>query len=148
MNALRELLHKLTDGAPLSGDDIIALALLLTMVASLAHLLTMLVTRWGDQNIALKSLLASILIHGVCILGLEVFEPLALRKATANELPLEPPEVLTEVLVESDQNVKLPESGNIPIADRPKSSCNVLQTPLRRLLNPNFPIARPTNWNH
>ena len=119
MNALRELLHKLTDGAPLSGDDIIALALLLTMVASLAHLLTMLVTRWGDQNIALKSLLASILIHGVCILGLEVFEPLALRKATANELPLEPPEVLTEVLVESDQNVKLPESGNIPIADRP-----------------------------
>ena len=112
MNALRELLHKLTDGAPLSGDDIIALALLLTMVASLAHLLTMLVTRWGDQNIALKSLLASILIHGVCILGLEVFEPLALRKATANELPLEPPEVLTEVLVESDQNVKLPESGN------------------------------------
>lgn len=119
MNALRQLLHKLSDGAPLSGDDVIALALLLTMIASLAHLLTMLATRWGDRNIAFKSLLASILIHGVCFLGLEVFEPLALRKATAHELPPEPPEVLTEVLVESDQDVKLPESGNIPIADRP-----------------------------
>ena len=119
MNALRQLLHKLADGAPLSGDDVIALALLLTMTASLAHLLTMLATRWGDRNIAFKSLLASILIHGVCFLGLEVFEPLALRKAAANELPPEPPEVITEVLVESDQDVKLPESGNIPIADRP-----------------------------
>jgi len=119
MNALRQLLHKLADGAPLSGDDIIALALLLTMIASLAHLLTMLATRWGDRNIAFKSLLASILIHGVCFLGLEVFEPLASRKAAANELPPEPPEVLTEVLVESNQDVKLPESGNTPIADRP-----------------------------
>ena len=44
MNALRQLLNKLTEGAPLSGDDLIALALLLTMVASLAHLLTMLAT--------------------------------------------------------------------------------------------------------
>ena len=81
MNALRQLLHKLSDGAPLSGDDVIALALLLTMIASLSHLLTMLATRWGDRNIAVKSLLASILIHGVCFLGLEVFEPLSLRKA-------------------------------------------------------------------
>ncbi len=119
MNALRQLLQKLTDGAPLSGDDFIALALLVTMIASLAHLLTMLATRWGDRNIAFKSLLASILIHGVCFLGLEVFEPLALRKATAHELTPVPPDVLTEVLVESDHDVKLPESGNIPIADRP-----------------------------
>ena len=119
MSALRQLLNRLTDGAPLSGDDIIALALLLTMSASLAHLMTMLVTRWGDRNIALKSLLASLLIHGVCFLGLEVFEPLALRKADATQQSPTPPETVTEVLVESDQDVKLPESGNIPIADRP-----------------------------
>ena len=70
MNALRQLFQRFTDGAPLSGDDVIALALLLTMVASLAHLLTMLATRWGDRSIAFKSLLASILIHGGCFLGL------------------------------------------------------------------------------
>lgn len=119
MNALRQLLQRLSDGAPLSGDDIIALALLVTMAASLTHLLTMLVTRWGDRNIAFKSLLASILIHGVCFLGLEVFEPLSTRNVVAAELPPEAPEVITEVLIESDRDVKLPESGNIPIADRP-----------------------------
>lgn len=119
MNTLRQLLDKISQGAPLSGDDFIAMALLLTMVASLAHLLTMLATRWGDRNIAFKSLLASLLIHGVCFLGLEVFEPLSLRKAAANELPPEPPEVITQVVVESDRDVKLPESGNVPLADRP-----------------------------
>jgi len=119
MNALRQLLHKLLEGSPLNGDDVIAFALLLTMAASLSHLLTMLATRWGDRNIAFKSLLASILIHGVCFLGLEVFEPLSLKKTTANELPPAAPEVITEVLVLSDQDVKLPESGNTPIFDRP-----------------------------
>ncbi|HQZ67739.1 MAG TPA: hypothetical protein PLY87_21765 [Planctomycetaceae bacterium] len=118
MNALRQLFNRLSDGTQLAGDDIIALALLLTMAASLAHLLTMLVTRWGDRNIALKSLLASLLIHGVCFLGLEVFEPLGSRKAAANELVVPTPEKLTEILVESDQDVNLPESGNTPIADR------------------------------
>ena len=118
MNALRQLLNRLSDGTPLSGDDVIALALLLTMTASLAHLLTMLVTRWGDRNIALKSLMASLLIHGVCFLGLEVFEPLGTRKTVANEILESVPERLTEILVESDQSVKLPESGNTPLADR------------------------------
>ena len=139
MNALRQLLHKLTDGAPLSGDDVIALALLLTMTASLAHLLTMLATRWGDRNIAVKSLFASILIHGVCFLGLEVFEPLSLRKAAANELPPEPPEVITEVLVESNQNVQLPESGNVPLADRPIQP----EIELRRFEDIGPEISRP-----
>lgn len=118
MNALRQLFTRLADGAPLSGDDLIALALLLTMAASLAHLLTMLVTRWGDRNIAVKSLLASVLIHGVCFLGLEVFEPMGTRKAAAKEVVEPLPERVTEILVESDQNVALQESGNTPLADR------------------------------
>ncbi len=57
---------KLSQEQPLNGDDLVALILVITMVTSLAHLLTMLVTRWGDRHIALKSLAASILIHGVC----------------------------------------------------------------------------------
>jgi hypothetical protein len=119
MNALRQLIQKLSHGAALSGDDIIALLLVVTMLASLAHLLTMLATRWGDRHTAFKSLLASILVHGVCFLGLEVFEPMAAQRVRASVLPPTPPETVTEVLVESDQNVRLPESGNIPLADRP-----------------------------
>ena len=121
MNAISQLISKLFRGSSLSGDDMIALLLILTMLASLTHLITMLVTRWGDRNTATKSLMASILVHGVCLLGLEVFEPGTIRRARVQvELP-KPLETVTEVLVESDVNVTLPESGNVPIADRPTS---------------------------
>ena len=119
MNALSQLISKIARNAPLSGDDVVALLLVVTMIASLAHLLTMLATRWGDRNTAFKSLLASILVHGVCLLGLEVFEPGNARRERAEVIPPKPPETVTEVLVESDLAIKLPESGNVPIYDRP-----------------------------
>lgn len=119
MQALRQLIQKLTSGSSLTGDDIIALLLVLTMIASLAHLMTMLATRWGDRNTAFKSLLASILIHGVCFLGLEVFEPMKARTAWSEPLELPQPEIVTEVLSESDQQIPLPRSGNVALADLP-----------------------------
>lgn len=121
MNALRQLIEKLNRGETLAGDDIIALMLVVTMLLSLVHLMTMLVTRWGDRNTAMKSLMASILIHGVCILGLEVFDPFPRLPAEQVKPVLPEPEVTTEVLVESDMDIPLPESGNVPIADRPNA---------------------------
>ena len=121
MNALQQLISKLSRGSSLSGDDLFALLLVVTMVASLSHLLTMLATRWGDRNIAVKSLLASILIHSVCFLGLEVFEPTSARRAKA-DVPRPPlPVAVTDVLVEGQDDVPLAESGNTPYAkaDRP-----------------------------
>ena len=107
MNALQQLISKLSRGSSLSGDDLFALLLVVTMVASLSHLLTMLATRWGDRNIAFKSLLASILIHSVCFLGLEVFEPTSSRRAKA-DVPRPPlPVAVTDVLVEGQDNVPL-----------------------------------------
>lgn len=122
MNALKKLLLKLSSGAGLDGDDIIALLLVLTMIASLAHLLTMLATRWGDRNTAFKSLLASVLIHGVCFLGLEVFEPMKARSARSEPIELPQPEIVTEVLPESDQQIPLSGAGNIAIADLPSKT--------------------------
>ena len=119
MNALNQLLKRVSSGVPLTGDDVIALMLVVTMVTSLSHLMTMLVTRWGDRNVAIKSLMASVLIHCVCFLGLEVFDPGLARAAALDAPPPPRPETTTEVLVESDRTVVLPESGNIPLADRP-----------------------------
>ncbi|MCA9059865.1 MAG: hypothetical protein KDA85_15265 [Planctomycetaceae bacterium] len=119
MNALRQLAEKLIHGMPLSGDDVIALLLCLAMVASTSHLITMLVTRWGDRNIALKSLLGSMLIHSVCFLSLEVFDPQLVRQAdNLQERPPEP-EYDVQVLVESDQTLLLSQSGNTAMVDRP-----------------------------
>lgn len=118
MNVLRQVLSKVWQGESLTGDDFIALGLLLGMVISLSHLFTMLATRWGDRHIAVKSLLASLLVHSVCLLGLEVFEPLAFASSSKIHEEVTPPEVVTQILVESSDVVMLEESGNTPIPDR------------------------------
>jgi len=140
MRALRQLLTKLQDGVPLSGDDMIALVLLLAMVASLAHLITMVITRWGDRNVTLKSMFASVLIHLVCILGLEVFDPLAATQAIADRMPAPLDEFEAEILVVSDDNVQMNRSGNVPLADRPVPP----DIELQRLPDPS-PEIRPAD---
>lgn len=134
MNVLKQVLLKIWQGDSLTGDDMIALGLLLGMVISLSHLFTMLATRWGDRHIAVKSMLASLLVHSVCLLGLEVFEPLtfAETKPQAARDALE--ETATRILVESSDTVTLRESGNTPIPDRatpPDVDLNRLPTDTR-----------------
>lgn len=132
MTALMQLLQKLQNSSPLTPDDVVALFLALTMLASAAHLVTMLITRWGDRNTAIKALLGSVLIHSVCFLGLEVFEPVSAQAAERlTELP-EDEEIRIETLVESDRDVNLPQSGNTPLLDAP----NRPETELQRMASP------------
>ncbi len=119
MTAIRLVLEKVWRGTSLTGDDIVVLVLLLAMAASLTHLVTMLITRWGDRNIAAKSLIGSLLVHGVCLLGLEVFDPLQSDYVRASHEIFEPVEVVTEVLVESDDQVSMSQSGNTAAPDQP-----------------------------
>ncbi|MFM7165697.1 MAG: hypothetical protein ACKO3T_10660 [Planctomycetaceae bacterium] len=119
MDAVLQLLDKLENGAKLSGDDIIALLLVSAMLLSLGHLGTMLATRWGDRHTAAKSLMGSILIHFVCLLGLEVFDPSQAPPADPRQQIIPPAEVLTEVLPESDRDVLQDRAGNVPLVDRP-----------------------------
>ncbi len=137
MNALMQLLHKLQNGSPLSPDDVVALLLALTMIASASHLVTMLITRWGDRNTAIKALLGSLLIHSVCFLGLEVFEPgMAQAAERTTQLP-EDEEIRIETLVESDRDVNLPQSGNTPLLDAPSQP----ETELLRMASPSPEIT-------
>jgi len=119
MMVLKQVLQKVWQGGQLNGDDIIALCLLLAMITSLSHLITMLITRWGDRHIAAKSLLASLMVHAVCLLGLEVFDPLDPARAVAAAEIFTPPDVVTRILVESEDTVSLRESGNTPAPDQP-----------------------------
>ena len=122
MDAVLQLLDKLESGARLSGDDIIALLLVSAMLLSLAHLGTMLATRWGDRHTAAKSLMGSILIHCVCLLGLEVFDPAPAATPQPPPTVAPQPEVLTEVLPESDREVLQDRAGNVPLLDRPSAT--------------------------
>ena len=119
MTAIRLVIEKIWRGTSLTGDDIVVLVLMLAMAASVTHLITMLITRWGDRHIAFKSLAGSLLVHGVCILGLEVFDPLQSDYAHASTLTYEPMEVVTEVLVQSEDQFALDQSGNTAAPDQP-----------------------------
>ena len=125
MNSLQQLLQRLKLNEPLTGDDQVALVLLLAMALSTAHLLTMLITRWGDRNTAIKSLLASLLIHSVCFLGLEVFTP-----STPSQVsPTAEPALADSVLVEATQAPAEPQADSSTVIDRP----NPPDTQLARL---------------
>jgi len=119
MRSLQQLAQRLRLGETLAGDDIVALILVLAMALSIAHLLTMLITRWGDRNTALKSLMASLLIHGVCILGLEVFDPSPGPAQTKTPEYAPADEVLTDATVEASDNIAFRGNESSATVDRP-----------------------------
>jgi prenyltransferase beta subunit len=87
------------------------------------HLLTMLVTKWGDRSSGWKSLVFSILIHLSCMFGLvAVNPPDALSPATASEsevavIPEQRIEVQTKS-TQADEPVALPKSGNTRVWEK------------------------------
>ncbi|MBC7817686.1 MAG: hypothetical protein IAG10_12405 [Planctomycetaceae bacterium] len=87
------------------------------------HLLTMLVTKWGDRSIGWKSLVFSILIHLSCMFGLVAVNPPAhLAPATAGESDIDiVPEQRIEVhtkSTEADERVALAKSGNTRVWEK------------------------------
>jgi len=122
MMALRLVIEKIWRGGSLTGDDIIVLVLLAAMAASITHVCTMLATRWGDRNIVYKSLIGSLLVHSVCLLGMEVFDPLQPDYIRASMEVYDPVEVSTEVQVQSDEQVSLSQSDNASAPDQPSQS--------------------------
>ena len=122
MMALRLVIEKIWRGSSLTGDDIIILVLLAAMAASITHVCTMLATRWGDRNIVYKSLIGSLLVHSVCFLGMEVFDPLQPDYVRASIEVYDPVKVSTEVQVRSDEQVLLSQSGNTSAPDQPSQT--------------------------
>lgn len=112
----------------LRGDQIVQLLLVITMVAAGLHLVTMLVTRWGDRHTALKSLAGSILVHMVCFLGLSssaAFEPRGTRQSDDLKKP-EQIVPIRNVVVESDRDVQQREHGNTSVFDQLPRDVNAL----------------------
>jgi len=96
------------------------------------HLVTMLVTRWGDNDPSQKSLVFSILVHVSCALGLVAISP----PPAISEV--QTPEVEVDVehqLVEADELNPEPEPGNTPVWQQlPETE----QRPIERV-----PVAPP-----
>lgn len=131
MSRIRQAFHDFTNGQALTGEQIMHLLLVTTMVAATVHLITMLATRWGDKHIGPKSLAASILVHAVCLLGLTSttafnLTPRALAKKAEdkNEERVQ----IRNVVTESDREIKKDNFGNVPVFDQIKDDTDLART--------------------
>lgn len=135
MNDLQGAFNRLLRGEVRTGDDLALLMLFAASLLSLAHLLTMIVTRWGDRHTAIKSLVASLLVHCVCFFSFQVLAPL-LSVADSGEPERTPVE--TELIIDvlpPDTNpdpAKNTTPDGTPLVDRP----NALSPEMERLEKP------------
>ncbi len=85
------------------------------------HLITMLVTRWGDRSIGWKSLMFSLLVHLSCVFGLVAVNPPE-HLLTDNEdkiaVVIEKQIEIQSKLTHADERVTLPNSGNTRVWEK------------------------------
>lgn len=121
MNRIQQAIHDFTNGQALTGEQIVHLLLLVTLVTATVHLITMLATRWGDRHIGAKSLAASILVHVVCLLGLTsstAFDVSPRARADDDNSKRDEQVPVRRIIVESDREIKKEEHGNVPLLEK------------------------------
>jgi len=114
--ALTDLLKTLFEAVNLSQDETLWWVLLVGLVMATFHLVSMLITRWGDTNASKKSLTFSLLVHSSFAMGVAAFAP-----ADIKPLSPEPPEEkmqISQIIAESEETVELQEQGNTPIWEK------------------------------
>lgn len=117
MQALAEFLNRLMPQANLTADEVTWGILFGGLLLATAHLLTMLITRWGDRAATSKSLIFSVLAHFTCALGLVTFNPPV--QAVPRPAEAEDPIKIRQLFVEGDEVLQTEEAGNTPIWEQP-----------------------------
>ncbi len=92
-------------------------ALVVGFIFASVHLVTMLITRWGDRHTNTKSLLFSLLLHLSCGVGVVVFAPEPILKLLS---PNEEPELVHEIELTTDDPFQSKQSGNTPVWEQLK----------------------------
>lgn len=90
--------------------------LLVGLALSVLHLLTMLVTRWGDRNPTAKTMIFSVMAHLLLLLGWRVFVP---ESPPRTDEVAEVTVPIRQIDVSSDERIDLRESGNTPAWEKP-----------------------------
>lgn len=142
-NRIHNLIEKILAGRDISFDQILWGVLILAAIFASIHLLSMLVTRWGDSNASSKALLFSIIVHLSLSLGVVTFWPDYAPKSLAKTQP-DPENIeIKQILAESTETIKNKQSGNTPVWEK-------LATPEKQelsridLTRPEFtPLAAP-----
>ena len=134
---LTDLLDRFILQTGMSGEELLRLSLLVALVGAGLHLLTMLVTRWGDSRATTKSLIFSVLAHCVFLSGIVLVRP-----ETAESTP-EQQEPIQATIVEADQTDRHEQQGNSPDWSLPSVSDMQPLTRTPRALREPEPLAMP-----
>lgn len=108
---------RLSGEGEMSREDVLWGALLVGLLFASVHLITMLVTRWGDHKATSKSLIFSVLVHLSLIAGLLIVDPPDLL-AKRDEPPPPEPFVARNVTLEGLEELDADREGNTPIWKR------------------------------
>lgn len=120
---LHNLIERILAGRDITFEQILWGLLILAALFASIHLLSMLVTRWGDSNASSKALLFSIIVHLSLSLGVVTFwpaqAPQSMAKAKLEQEEREQEKFkLKPFQAESTETIQNKESGNTPVWDQ------------------------------
>tara|TARA_R110002095_G_scaffold210856_1_gene198405 strand:- start:10548 stop:12797 length:2250 start_codon:yes stop_codon:yes gene_type:complete len=117
-NRIHNLLEQILAGRDISFDQILWGVLILAAIFASIHLLSMLVTRWGDKNASSKALLFSIIVHLSLSLGVVTFWPDYAPKSIAETHPDQEQIEIKQILAESTETIENRQTGNTPVWEK------------------------------
>ncbi|WP_339730153.1 prenyltransferase/squalene oxidase repeat-containing protein [uncultured Gimesia sp.] len=132
---IHNLIERTLSGRDISFDQILWGILILAAIFASIHLLSMLVTRWGDSNASSKALLFSIIVHLSLSLGVVTFWPDYGPQSLAKTQPDQDNIEIKQILAESTETIKNKQTGNSPVWEQ-------LSTPEKQELS-RIDLTRP-----
>lgn len=117
-NRIHNFIERVLVGRDISFDQILWGILILAAIFASIHLLSMLVTRWGDRNASSKALLFSIIVHLSLSLGVVSFWPDYAPMSLAETQPDQEEIEIKQILTESNETIKNKQTGNTPVWEK------------------------------
>ena len=125
---------KLTGLSPQVVQEGTLIILIVGLVFASIHLITLLITRWGDRHATSKSLVFSILMHLCCSFGVLVTAPTLPNSAVDTEEE----HILVSEVVSTEKNTHLDDSAHKPIWEQ-LSETKLKDLDRNKLLDPQMP---------
>ena len=125
----------------LSSDQLLIAILINGVIFSCVHLMTMMLTRWGDSKTSSKAFLFSLLVHFSCAIGVVTVQP-DLPPVLADQAPEERMQI-RELVVEGSDQVEQDQFGNTPIWEQMSAPPEAELARIDRTLPEAAPLEAP-----
>ena len=113
--------QQIVDGEIAIDDDMLTGALIVGMLFASVHLLTMLITRWGDHKATTKALLFSVVAHLCCACGVGLVAMNHVEPVPSPEPQMPPqskPFEFVDIRFDGAETFDTKKAGNTPLFDR------------------------------